>query len=253
VLVERGWAVYALDHRGHGATAASTGPGKAGEAGMQGLVDDLDHLVGLAAAAHPSVPVVLFGHSMGALIANAYAQQHGHRLVGLVLSGSPGADEGAQALADALREAADGGMADEPMPALAAFNEPFEPARTSYDWLSRDEEEVDRYVADPWCGDELPMTFRFVADLLAMAAATSTAEAVARIPSSLPVLLLTGEADPVSNGAANVRALEAHLRAAGLGVEAHYYPEARHEVLNETNRDEVHADLVAWLAARAAG
>jgi len=72
-------------------------------------------------------------------------------------------------------------------------------------------------------------------------------DAVARIPTGVPVLLLTGERDPASNMAENVHALEALMRDAGLQVEAHYYPDARHEVFNETNRDEVTADLTRWI------
>lgn len=252
-LASDGYAVYALDHRGHGRTAASTGAGKAGAAGMEGVLDDIARLEAIASEEHPSVPVVLFGHSMGALLAQAYVERDGKGLAGLVLSGSPGVDGAASELADGLRAAADGGMADEPMPALAAFNEGFEPARTPYDWLSRDDSEVDLYVADPLCGDEMPATFGFLADLLAMAVDAMEPAGIARIPGALPILLLTGEADPVSAGAANVRVLEARLREAGLAVESKYYPGARHEVLNETNRGEVEADLRDWLKARAGG
>lgn len=250
VLTSDGYAVYALDHRGHGRTAASTGAGKTGAAGMDGVLSDMAQLAGMASGEHPSVPTVLFGHSMGALLAQAYVQRDGDGLAGLVLSGSPGVDGAARELADGLRAAADGGMADEPMPALAAFNEGFEPARTPYDWLSRDEREVDLYVADPLCGDEMPMTFGFLADLLAMAADAMEPAGIAAIPGDLPILLLTGEADPVSAGGANVRILEERLRDAGLDVESNYYPDARHEVLNELNRAEVEADLRDWLSSR---
>jgi alpha-beta hydrolase superfamily lysophospholipase len=74
-----------------------------------------------------------------------------------------------------------------------------------------------------------------------------TPESIARIPSSLPILLMTGEQDPASNMGANVRELEKRMRDAGLSVETIWYPEARHEILNEINRDEVTADLVAWI------
>jgi len=247
-LTGPGFAVYALDHRGHGRTANSTGTGKAGATGMAGIIGDLDQLADLAAKAHPSAPLVLFGHSMGSMISNAYIETHGDRLTGVVLSGSPGVDDSLAEMAAGLKEAVDGGMGDEPIPALAGFNEAFEPARTPYDWLSRDEAEVDAYIADPMCGDEVPMTFGFLAGLLSMAADATSPAGIGKIPSKLPVLLLTGEADPVSNAAATVRVFEQRLREAGLQVEAKYYPDARHEILNETNRSEVYADLLAWLA-----
>jgi len=94
------------------------------------------------------------------------------------------------------------------------------------------------------------MTYGFVADLMSMAARAMEPAAIASIPVGLPVLLLTGDADPVSGGAVNVRALEQRMRDAGLAVQAVYYPGARHEVLNEVNRDEVHRDLLAWLDLR---
>jgi alpha-beta hydrolase superfamily lysophospholipase len=135
--------------------------------------------------------------------------------------------------------------------ALGMFNAPFEPARTTFDWLSRDAAEVDAYIADPFCGDNHKMTFGFIASLTEMAADSMEVGAIERMPKTLPVLLLTGTADPVSNNSINVRALEKRVRDAGLPVDAIYYESARHEVLNETNRDEVHADIVEWISSGA--
>lgn len=247
VMVARGWAVYAPDHRGHGATAEATGVGRAGAAGVSGTVDDLVALLGLARQTSGEVPVVLLGHSMGAMIAQAFAVRHGAELAGLALSGSGGTAPGLADMAAAVRGMVDGGMGDESVPMLPMFNEAFEPARTPFDWLSRDEAEVDAYLADPCCGDNAPVTFGFTADLMDLVVEAMSDEGIASIPDDLPVLLLTGERDPASNMAVNVHDLEAVLRDAGLEVEAHYYPGARHEVLNETNRDEVTADLVTWI------
>jgi alpha-beta hydrolase superfamily lysophospholipase len=247
-LVERGWAVYAPDHRGHGLTAEATGVGRAGEGGVVGVLDDLLALVGQAREDCGAVPVVLVGHSMGAMLAQAFAERHGGELAGLALSGSGGVAEGLADMAAGMRGMADGGMADEPVPILPMFNAAFEPARTEFDWLSRDEAEVDAYLADPFCGENAQMTFGFVADLMELVADTMSPEGLDRLPAELPVLLLTGERDPASNMAENVHILEEQLRARGLDVEARYYPDARHEVLNETNRAEVTTDLVTWIA-----
>jgi alpha-beta hydrolase superfamily lysophospholipase len=246
-LVDRGWAVYAPDHRGHGATAASTGVGRAGPAGVTGTVEDLLDLVALAREESGDLPVVLVGHSMGAMVAQAFAVRHGGELAGLALSGSGGYAETLPDLAAMMQGMAEGPMADEPVPMLPLFNAAFEPGRTDYDWLSRDEAEVDAYLADPLCGEEMPMTFGFTAQLMGVVLEAMSLEGIAALPTDLPVLLLTGEQDPASEMAVNVRALEHHLQDAGLEVEAHYYPGARHEVLNETNRDEVTADLVTWI------
>ena len=247
VLTGEGYAVYALDLRGHGRTAASTGPGRIGPRGMEGVLDDLSDVIRLARDDIGDRPMVLFGHSMGSLIIQAFVEQRDHDLTACVLSGTMGPMEAAAELAAGIREAVDAGMGDEPLDMLSAFNTDFEPARTNYDWLSRDPDEVDKYVADPLCGDDLPLTYGYVAAMLETIATAMEPEGIARIPKHLRVLLLTGEADPVSNGGAQVRALEAGLRDAGLEVTAVYYDGARHEVLNETTRDEVHRDLTTWL------
>jgi alpha-beta hydrolase superfamily lysophospholipase len=245
-LADAGFASYALDHRGHGRTAAATGPGRIGPGGGGRLVDDLDTLVDLGRAEHPDVPVILIGHSMGSLIAQAYVTRCGDRLAGYVLSGCPGVLPAAEQLRAAMHGAVDAGMADESLDSLGPFNEPFEPARTKFDWLSRDPDEVDRYVADPLCGDDMPLTYGYMDELLALTIDAMEPSAIATIP-PMPVLMITGERDPASGMAANARELEGRLRSAGLDVTAHYYPDARHELLNETNRDEVTADIVRWL------
>jgi alpha-beta hydrolase superfamily lysophospholipase len=248
-LVGAGYAVYALDHRGHGHTAEHTGVGRAGPNGMDGILDDLHHLSTIAAGEWAGVPVVLFGHSMGALLAQTYAERFGDELAALVLSGSPGANDDLGEMAGMIRGAVDGGLGDEPMPMLAAMNEGFEDARTPYDWLSRDSAEVDVYVADPMCGDNAPPTYGFIAEMMETAVAAMQPAAIARIPARVPVLLVTGARDVASADAANVRELEARFRAAGLDVDARYYADARHELLNELNRDEVTADILGWLDA----
>lgn len=241
-----GYAAYAIDHRGHGRTAPSSGAGRTGPGGSDRLLDDLRDLVERAKAEVPGVPVVLFGHSMGSMISQGYVERYGDGLAGYVLSGCPGPMPGVDEVRAGVQAAVDGGMADEPLDMLGPFNEAFEPARTRYDWLSRDPDEVDKYVNDPMCGDDMPLTYGFVNDLLAISGPAMKPEGIAGVP-PIPVLMITGEMDPAAGMAANARELEKRLREAGLDVTAHYYPGARHEVLNETNRDEVTADVVAWL------
>jgi alpha-beta hydrolase superfamily lysophospholipase len=248
VLRDDGAAVFALDLRGHGRTAASTGPGRIGPRGIDGVLDDVGALVAMARAQVGDHPVILLGHSMGSVVTQAYATRDGGSIDAYALSGTMGPTEGTPEFVAGLRQAIDAGMADEPLDILAGVGDSPEPTRTPYDWLSRDEEEVDRYIADPLCGDDFPLTYGYVAAMLEAIGDVMEPDGIARVPKHVPVLLLTGDADPVSEGGAHVRELERRLRDAGLNVTARYYPGARHEVFNETNRDEVHADLLAWLS-----
>ena len=200
---------------------------------------------------HPDLPRVLVGHSMGSIIALAAAEQDGDDLAGLVLSGPVGVAPHLADAVTALEAAVAAGHGDRALDALAAFNQPFEPARTPYDWLSRDPAEVDAYLSDPLCGDDMPLTTGYAAGVFALSLRAATAEGVAALPEGLPVVLLAGQRDPVGGvEAAQVTALADLLRARGLPVDLHVYPDARHEVFNETNRDEVVGDLLAWLDSR---
>ncbi len=251
-LTARGFAVAALDQRGHGLTAESTGPGGFGPgATSDAVLDDVRRLGERLAAEHPGLPRFLLGHSLGSAVALASAEEDGEELDGLVLSGPIGVAPHLAAAVPQLEAAVAGGLGDRPMDALGAFNALFEPARTPYDWLSRDEAEVDAYLADPLCGDDVPPTHAYGAAMFALVTRAASPEGVAGLTAGLPVLLLSGQRDPVGGeDAAQVTALAGLLRVRGLPVEQRVYPDARHEVFNETNRDEVTADLLAWLEAR---
>src|SRR3954454_21484858 len=251
-LTAEGLAVYAMDLRGHGRTAESTGIGRFGQGlGVETVLHDVDALHLVIADQHPGVPRFLLGHSMGSVIALESAERNGADLAGLVLSGPIGVAPQLVDTVTLLEEAVAHGAADHALDALGPFNERFEPARTRYDWLSRDDAEVDAYVADPLCGDEMPLTVAYAAGVFGLAVRAATPEAVAALPDGLPVLLLSGELDPVGGtDAVQVTALAQLFTDRGLPVEQHVYAEARHEVFNETNRDEVAGDLVTSLEAR---
>ena len=244
-LNDAGFAVAALDHRGHGRTGTATGAGVMGTGGGQAVVDDLHQLRGDAEAAFPDIPVFLFGHSMGSLIGLAYLVHHADGLAGSVLCGIP-ADVGDVAgLSDLLRAAEDAGLRDQPADALGEANAPFEPARTAFDWLSRDEDEVDRYLADPLCGDSNPLTYGYLIDLFEVLAPAGQLLPTIRCP----VFVIAGDQDPAAAMGAHATTLAEALRAAGTPVDLSLYEGARHELLNETNRDEVTADIISWLTA----
>jgi alpha-beta hydrolase superfamily lysophospholipase len=242
-----GFAVVAIDHRGHGRTATSTGPGIMGPGGGNAVLDDLHELRASATAAFADdVPVFLFGHSMGSLVALGYLARHADGLAGSILCGVAANVDDAPSVGALLAGFADAGMRDHPVENLLGDNnKPFEPARTGYDWLSRDPDEVDRYVADPMCGDDNPLTYGYLIDLFEVVAPAR--DRLGRIRH--PVLVIAGDHDPAAAMGAHATTLATALQAANVDVELHLYEGARHELLNEINRDEVTADIVAWLRA----
>jgi alpha-beta hydrolase superfamily lysophospholipase len=233
-LVAAGFLVQGQDHRGHGATARSTDAlGQLGVDGWNGLVDDIDVLVERSHQRMADVPVVLLGHSMGSFAAQQYMLDHSGRIAGLVLSGT--------AAIDLMEPGLD---LDRPID-LSAFNAPF-PNRTGYEWLSRDDAQVDAYVADPRCGFGLDVEGGKA--MFARAREVADPHRLAGIRKDLPVHVMVGDRDPVNGQLALVNVLVERLQVAGLtDVTLTIWPDARHEIFNETNRDEVEADLLAWL------
>jgi alpha-beta hydrolase superfamily lysophospholipase len=126
------------------------------------------------------------------------------------------------------------------------FNRPFRPNRTPFDWLSRDEKAVDDYVRDPLCG--MPCSSGFYRDMTRALGEIHRDEALSGIPKKLPVYIFCGSADPVGDmGVSPTALVEAYKKHGIENLEYILYPDARHELLNETNREEVRANLIAWL------
>ena len=228
-----GYNVLAVDHRGHGASSPPERLGDYGDSGWNGLVADLGQLVAQARVTGEGRPVVLFGHSMGAMAAQQLAPDCSTEIAALILSGTTARE--VPALGDP--------------PPVFAPNAPFEPgARTNYDWLSRDEAEVDTYIADPLCGFET----RAVEGQRADPAVLADPERLGRIRPDLPCLFVAGIDDPVNRKLEGLDLLEERWRAAGLRhIDTAYYRGGRHEMLNETNRDEVTADIIRWIGVNA--
>ncbi len=251
-----GYAVYASDHRGHGQTAAASGHvGVFAPAdGWKAVVADLASLTKRIHADHPDLPVFLFGHSMGSIIARTYAVTHGHEIDGLVLSGAarhPGID-GQVGRAFAVVEARLRGRGT-PSPfldwlALGKNNKRVDSPRNKFDWLSRDSAEVDKYIADPFCGGVA--STGLLQDMVIGLTAAYDDKNVGLVRKDLPILLVAGQEDPVGAYGKGPTMTAAQYRKAGVkDVTLTLYPGARHELVNETNRDAVTADILAWLDA----
>jgi alpha-beta hydrolase superfamily lysophospholipase len=249
-LADRGYAVYADDHRGHGKTVSDADVGWAGLDGWNGILSDLVVLAAHAEKAHPNKERCLFAHSMGSFAAMGVMLRH-DRYHAYVLSGS---DEPGGALAflgkgiarvERMRQGPRGKSTLIDNMSFGSFNDAFKPTRTAFDWLSRDAAEVDKYVADSRCGHR--MTNQFWVDFIDGLVATGSAD-WSRMPHQRPIYVFSGERDPVGKMGKGVRALTARLRRAGFDrLEEKLWPDGRHEMLNETNRAEVMDAVAAFL------
>lgn len=254
-FTERGWAVHADDHRGHGKTAASTvNAGHfADTEGWEVIMTDQRLLLSRCKADHPGLPLVVVGHSMGSIIARDIATRWGQELSALVLTGAPGPQGplGRAARTIAAREVIKGASRPSELMnrlAFGSYNKGFQ-QRTEFDWLSRDEAVVDAYVSDPMCG--FLCSAGFYRDMLAGLERVTDPKVLDGIPSRLPVLVASGGEDPATNKAKATRAISRSLARAGLtDVTAVVFEGARHEIFNETNRDEVLAVTCDWIERR---
>jgi len=254
-LVREGYAVYATDHRGHGRTRLRSGQtGDAGPDAWNRMVEDEMALSQRLRAAHPGRRLTLFGHSLGSFMAQDYITRRPELIDALVLSGTsygpPPPSEFIGAL-DTAAKANPLGPSEAWANLFKDFNKPFSD-KPGFEWLSRDPAEVARYTSDPLAG--FAFSNELVRDFFVGLVRLRDPAREAHIPKGLPVLVIQGEKDPVGENLKGTQALLDRLKALGLTrVENHFYPGARHEVLNETNRDEVQRDVIAWLSRNGAG
>jgi len=250
--VERGYAVCAHDHRGHGRHAEHPGYFSVSK-GWDRVVNDVDVVNEFVRQTLPGIPVVLLGHSMGSYIAQNFAMYHSARLAGMILSASTWPSKlkllpafiiahieawrlGTNANSRLLHKL---GFSD--------FNKSFSPARTDLDWLTRDEDEVDKYIADPMCGG--PYSCGLWRDLFGGLLQIYSDNSLRRISSELPILITGGELDAVGGDKGMGRLATRYAQTLHSRLKVRIYPEGRHEMLNETNRDEVTRDWLDWIDA----
>lgn len=236
-LNQAGFAVYAMDHRGHGASKLpGCELGDFGDGGWNALCDDICSLRDIIEGDFPGLPTVLFGHSMGSFAAQQVSMGNSDRFSALILSGSSSNDKLLEAMMAAGADAV----------GFNFLNQSFEPARTEFDWLSRDEAEVDKYVADPLCGFEL--NGASLGTMIEAAFQLAEPARIERIRKDLPVLLMSGDKDPVGGDLAFLNILVERWKDAGVkSIDTQYYPGGHHEMLNEINRDEVTKGLIGWM------
>ncbi|PRR83434.1 alpha/beta hydrolase [Clostridium vincentii] len=253
-LNKAGYVVYANDHRGHGATAKNKEDLGyiADNDGFNLMVKDMHQLTDIIKDENPNIPVILFGHSMGSFLSLRYVELYGENIDSLILSGTNGKPKsitklgiliskheikkhGRKHLSNVMERLAIGG-----------YNKNFMPYRTSSDWLSSDKEEVDKFVADEYCGFICTSSFYF--DLLRGLWEMHETNNLGRIPKRLPIHMVSGEMDPVGNQGKGVISLYETLKKIGLeNVNYKLYKDGRHEMLHEINKDEVIHNIIEWI------
>lgn len=253
-LVSQNIVVFGNDHRGHGRTAILNKSSGyfSDEQGFENVVEDMFTLTTMIEKEYPDSPIILFGHSMGSFLSRRYIQLHGNRIAGVILSGT-GGDPGIMGKIGrmiAAREIKKTGRRT-PSPLLnnltfGNYNKSFRPNRTEFDWLSRNEREVDLYIEDPQCGGIF--SSGFFHDLLGGLETINKAANIEQVPKALPIYLISGSMDPVGGNTKGVlKTYQAFKNAGILDVTYKFYEDARHEILNEINRDEVVGDIIGWV------
>jgi alpha-beta hydrolase superfamily lysophospholipase len=234
-LANAGFEVYGYDQRGHGESKTKgTAYGDLGENGWTAIVLDIVSAVTYVRARHPGLPVALVSHSMGSFAVQQFLPGNGSSVDAVALTGTAALDL-IEPLIDPTTDVD-----------LSAFNAAFAPARTDFDWLSRDNAEVDAYVVDPACGSGLDA--RSSESMFAGARVLSESSAFEAVPHHLPVYVAVGSMDPVNGGLTFLWPLVDRMRASGVDdVTVRVYDGARHELFNETNRAEVTDDLLQWI------
>lgn len=259
-LTSSGYTVYAHDHRGHGKSVPNgSEPGHmADNDSWNRIVEDAHGVNREIAKRHRGLPIIILGHSMGSFVLQQLLFEHPNDMVAAALSGSNGKPPPIAMVGKLIAriERARVGKSN-PSPVLqkltfGEYNKPFEPARTEFEWLSRDPQEVDKYVADPLMG--FAVSTQTWIDLLSSLDRIAKPSNIAKVPKGIPLYLFAGDQDPVGdNGKGMKRLYDAYKRAAIFDVRLKLYPDGRHEMFNETNRQEVADDFISWCDEIVAG
>ena len=257
-LCKNGFAVAANDHLGHGLSRIPDRPMVylGDEDGWRHVVDDIEALRRQTARVFPGKPYFLFGHSMGSFLSRTHLIRYPGVLTGCVLCGtghmSAPVIAGGRLVADReirrLGRTAFSARAD--ALAFGTYNRPFAPNRTRFDWVSRSEENVDAYIADPLCGGDTTLgLFRDMLDGLSYITRQSNMD---KMDADLPVFFIAGDQDPVGDMGKGVRKAHDCFKKAGIrDLSIKLYHGLRHEILNEASRQYVYRDVLDWLEARA--
>lgn len=256
-LAENGFIAVGNDHLGHGHSIRH--PIEQGffayKNGWNHVVNDMLKLCRLTKEEHPDIPYIFFGHSMGSFLLRTLLIDHPGCCDAAIISGTghmpPPMVHAGQALAASISKSY-GARYSSPLIdkiAFGTYNKAFEPARTKFDWISRDTAQVDKYNADPLCG--------FIAsaglfhDMMGGIIYITTQSNIDKMDPNCPIFFLSGDNDPVGeNGKGVERAYKAFCKAGIRDIYMKLYPGGRHEMLNEINREEVYKDVLKWINSK---
>jgi alpha-beta hydrolase superfamily lysophospholipase len=247
-----GFIVYGHNQRGHkGSISSKANYGYIGDDNVLDiLVSDVNEIVDLIKINHPNLPIFILGHSMGSAVSQRFCQLHGKKINGVILSGAMKnsalllkmgiffsslitcffGKKHRSKFIDKLT--------------FQTYNRGFKPNRTAFDWLNRDEKEVDKYVNDEYCGGLFTVSF-FRGFFKGLETIARNYELVSK---DLPMLIISGSKDPVGGYSKDITNLYNHYQKLQIkDLEFKLYPEARHEILLELCKDEVRNDCINWL------
>jgi alpha-beta hydrolase superfamily lysophospholipase len=253
-LTLNNFAVYANDHRGHGKTAGSLDNVGflAPKNGWDKVVSDFRQLSLYIKEKNKDKPLYVFGHSGGSFIVRKFILESTTRLQGVIISGTSG-DPGLVGVLGVIMTRfmmifypAKSPSAFMDKMTFGSFNKPFKPNRTKFDWLSHDNAQVDKYVADPYCGGVF--SIGYFNDLAKAVLFVNKQKNIDKTPQDLPVLIFSGELDPVGNNGKGVREVYNKFKRAGVkNLTLKIFNGGRHEMLNEINKNEVYQLILDWI------
>lgn len=252
-LNSQGYVVVAEDHMGHGGSIGGEGVKGYFHGGWFAAVDDTYRLMRDTMAEYPEVPYILFGHSMGSFMARTVLAKYPDSGISSAIICGTGwqptfAMPAMIKLLEGICKKSGEQNPNEQLDAMifGGYNKKIENVRTPKDWLTRDESIVDAYIADPLCG--FVASSGLLRDMMTGIYYIQKPKNLAKMKKHLPVFFIAGEEDPVGNYGKGVQQAANAFRKTGMiNVAVKLYPDCRHEILNELNRQEVYGDITAWV------
>lgn len=256
-LNKKGYIVVGNDHLGHGYSVADKSeygyfPAAYGKNSAETAVADLHRLTCIMKRRYPEIPYFLLGHSMGSFFARQYSMTYGNEIDGLIIMATGSEPEQAVRIAQKLLLGYSRIIGEKYRSKILnatlgiLFNRKFRPVETASDWLSRDKEKVKEYRNDPLC--MFKFTLNGFMTLFETLDFIQKKDNISKIPKNLPIYMTSGSEDPLGQETRCVREIYSCYKEAGIKeIQGKIYPGARHEILHETNREEVYFDIAKWL------